>query len=272
MLEISIRYTIERANTAFELKSSYDELEERVKQRTRDLQKANEKLHNASKKIKSFAYSVSHDLKSPSTALIGLVQRFYEIYHDSIDEKGKVYCEQIKNSAKQIHSLVGMINGFITAKETSLKIENINLEEILNYIEANYSEEFSARNISWIKPEKFPTIRADRMCLTRILINLVENALKYGGSELSTISIEISENYNEYILSVNDNGKGLVKTENLDIFQAFERCNVSNSIEGNGLGLAIVKELAERHGGDVWYDSSVQKGASFHISISKSIS
>ena len=271
MLERSIRYTIERASAASKLKNAYNELEEKVKQRTIELQKANENLNDASNKIKSFAYSISHDLKSPSTALIGLVKRFYEIYHDSIDEKGKVYCEQIKNAATQIHSLVGMINGFITAKEISLKMENINLEEIINYIEANYSDQFSARKIKWIKPEKLPTVRGDRLSLTRMLINLIENALKYGGRELSVIKIEINENYNEYILSIYDNGKGMIKTENLDIFQAFERGNASHNIEGNGLGLTIVKELAERHGWDVWYDSNVQKGASFHISISKSI-
>jgi len=271
LLERAIRYAVDRATAAAKLKKAYDELEDRVRQRTNELRHANEKLHKASEQINSFAYSVSHDLKSPSVALIGITRRFYENYSDTLGEKGKKYCEQIKKAAERIYSLVGMVNSFIAAKEMPLKLEDVRLEEILHDIKINYSEQLSERRIKWVMPEKAPIIRADRMCLFRILINLVENALKYGGKDLRTISIGIEENSREYIFSVKDDGKGLKKVNNLDIFQPFERVNASHEIEGSGLGLAIVKEMVEKHRGDVWYDSGFDKGAVFYISISKFI-
>lgn len=271
LLERAIRYSIERALTAKKLQLAHDDLEERVKTRTRELEEANEKLNKASDKIKSFAYSVSHDLKSPSSALIGLTKRFYNIYYDTIDEKGKIYIEQIRKASEQIYSLVGMINSFVAAKEMPLHLEEINLEEILDYIEERYSDQLYKRKIKLFTPDEFPVVRADKMCLIRILINLVENALKYGGDMLSNIKIEIYESSSEYILTVKDDGKGLGKSGHLDIFQPFERISSDNKIEGSGLGLAIVKEMTEKHGGEIWYDSGPKRGVAFHISISKFI-
>ena len=271
VMERAIRYAIDRAIAAEKLKNAHDELEDRIRQRTKELRNANEKLQKASEKIKSFAYSVSHDLKSPSVSLIGLTNRLYENYGTQLDEKGKKYCDHIRKAAEQIHSLVGMINSFITAKEMPLKIKEINLEEILNDIETIYSEQLSERNIKWIVPDELPVIRADRVCITRMFANLVENALKYGGNDLHRISIGIDENSRDYTISVEDDGKGLKTVDSLDIFQPFERLCKSNKVEGSGLGLTIVKEIAEKHGGDVWYDSGYEKGAIFHISISKFI-
>ncbi len=271
MLERSIRYAIERAAAAEKLKLAYDELEDRVKQRTKELRDANEKLRKATEKIKTFAYSVSHDLKSPSSSLIGLANRLYKNYGKQFDEKGKTYCEYIRKAAEQIYVLVGLINSYITAKEMPLNLEGIHLEEIFNDIATCYSGQFSEREIDWVIPDKLPVIRADRMCITRIFTNLVENALKYGGADLSRICIRADENSGEYIISIEDDGKGLKEIENHDIFQPFKRPGGNREIEGSGLGLAIVKEMVEKHGGNVWYDSVGGKGARFFISIPKFI-
>jgi K+-sensing histidine kinase KdpD len=208
-------------------------------------------------------------LKSPSSSLIGLANRLYINYGNHLDEKGKTYCEYIRKAAEQIYSMVGLINSFITTKEMPLKLEEIHLEEIFNDITAIYFEQLSKREINWVMPKKLPIIRADRMCIFRIFTNLVENALKYGGNDLSSIYIRIDENSSEYIISVKDDGKGIIKNETHDIFQPFERVGENREIEGNGLGLAIVKEMVEKHGGNVWYDSGDGKGVTFYISISK---
>lgn len=271
MLERSIRYSIERANAARKLKSAYDEMEDRVRLRTKELKDANMNLRKASEKIKSFAYSVSHDLKSPASSLIGLTNRLYKYCEDNPDEKYKVYCLQIKKAAEQVYSLAGLINGFITAKEMPLKLEVIPLEEVFNDIATRYSERLSEREIRMIIPDNLPSITADRMCISRILTNLVENALKYGGDNLSRICVRVDENNSEYIISVEDDGLGLREIDNHDIFQPFIRIDENRKIEGNGLGLAIVKELVEKLGGNVWYDSVYGKGATFYISISKFI-
>lgn len=269
LLERAIRYAIERANAASRIKKARDELEDKVKQRTSELREANRKLRRASDKIKSFAYSISHDLKSPSIGLLGLTRRLYEGYGEKLDNKGKLYCEQIRKAGEQIYSLVGMINNYIAAKELPLNLEDINLREILDYIRTNHADQLSERRIKWSVPDTLPVIRADRMCLSRILSNLVENALKYGGQNLTVIEISFEENSQEYILSVTDNGMGLNKIDDRDIFKPFERVGTEYKTEGSGLGLAIVKEMVEKHGGHVWYDSKAGSGIVFRLSIPK---
>ena len=271
LLERSIRYALERKTAALRLQKAYDELEEKVMKRTEELKRANEKLHIASGKIKSFAYSISHDLKSPAIGLAGLSRRLNENYANCLGDKGKVYCEQISKAAEQIYSLVEMINSFIKTKEMPLELEDVNLEEIFQNIKSNYSELIKERNLSWIIPRKLPVIRADRMCLTRIFSNLVGNALKYGGRNLSRIKIDIIENNFEYVLSTEDDGRGLRQIDEIDIFKPYERIDEEREAEGTGLGLTIVKEMAEKHGGKVWYESHRNKGTTFHVSISKFI-
>lgn len=271
LLERSIRYALDRNAAALKLQNAHDELEDRVRQRTEELKIANEKLQVASDKIKSFAYSISHDLKGPSIGLIGLSRRLCEYYGNSLDSRGKLYCEQISKAAEQVYSLVEMINSFIKTKEMPLKLEDVYLEELFQNMKLNYSEQISERKLSWIVPEKPPVIRADKMCIVRILANLIENALKYGGRDLSTIKIGVIENSSEYILTIGDDGKGIEQVDGHDIFRPFERLETNFQTEGNGLGLAIVKEMAEKHGGAVWYDSGINKWTNFHVSISKFI-
>ncbi|MCK5340987.1 MAG: sensor histidine kinase, partial [Desulfobulbaceae bacterium] len=105
--------------------------------------------------------------------------------------------------------------------------------------------------------------------LLRILRNLVDNALKYGGVQLTAIAIGHKETEKHHVISVWDNGVGLEKEESKSIFRAFKRKKTSVGICGTGLGLAIVKEIAEQHKGEVWVEHGLKKGIAFCFSISK---
>ena len=271
LLERSIRYSLGRASAARALREAHDKLEEKVRLRTVELSDANIKLKRASEKIKLFAYSISHDLKSPASSLFALTRRFYDNYAEilDLDIKGRTYCEQILKAAEQILSLVEKINIYISEKEMPLTIEKINLSELLTEIREEFSDQILNRKINWLGPEKSFSIKADRLSIIRVFRNLAENALKYGGDSMSYIEIGVEETNNFYILSVSDDGSGLKRNKDENIFLPFERNEAARGIEGSGLGLAIVKEIVEKHRGKVWVGQRPGKGAIFYFSISK---
>jgi PAS domain S-box-containing protein len=231
-----------------------------------------EALQKSSEKIKLFAYSVSHDLKSPAVGLYGLTKRLHKDYADILDEKGQRYCEQILKTAEQIAALVGQINVFISTKEAPLTIERLELKQVLQLIREEFSTQLTIREIRWSEPDYIREIKADRLSIIRALRNLVDNALKYGGEALSEINIGYKESHESHILSIKDNGIGL-KEQNphQDIFAPFIRSKTSKGIEGSGLGLTILREIAEKHGGEVWLELGQERGITFYISILKDL-
>lgn len=233
-----------------------------------DRKQVEEALKKASEKIKHFAYSVSHDLKSPAVCLYGLTNRLYKNYAGALDENGRKYCEQILKSSEQIAALVEQINVFISTKEAPLAIEVVELKEVLQVIKEEFFPQFDKRGIRWSEPGENPEIKADRLSIIRALRNLVDNALKYGGEALSEINIGYRQSDVSHVLSVKDNGIG-IKEQNShqDIFAPFIRGKTSKGIEGSGLGLNIVREIAEKHGGQIWLEPGQERGIAFYVSI-----
>lgn len=234
-----------------------------------DQQRAAEALKESSERIKLFAYSVSHDLKSPAVAVYGLTRLLHEHYGDSLDERAKNYCEQIMTSVEQIGALVENINVYISSKEVPLSIEKVRLREVLDMIKDEFSAQLSIRQIRWSQPESFAEIRADRLSIVRVLRNLVDNALKYGGDDLSEIRIEHKASDEFDTLSVSNDGVLIRRSDSEDIFGPFQRHKTSRGVQGSGLGLAIVKEIAEQHEGRVWVGSDSKKWSTFNVSISR---
>ena len=236
-----------------------------------DLKNKIETLKEKKELIKVFAYSVSHDLKSPAMGIYGLTKRLQEKYGATLDEKGMAYCHQILKTAEQMVTLVEKINAYIVTKENPLNLEKIKVKEITETIRNEFSPILRERQIRWSEPEILPEIMADKLALTRVFRNLLENALKYGGDELFQIKIGHEENGGFHIFSFSDDGVGIKEGDKKKIFDAFQRRETSRGISGSGLGLAIVKEIAERHQGRAWLDSREREGTTFYISISKDL-
>jgi len=271
LLERAIRYAIEQANIRNSLQRARDTLELRVQERTAALAEANRELEKINEKIRFFAYSVSHDLKSPAFSLYGLAKRLRDKYEELGEEKIKEYCSQIFHAAAQVASLAEKINLFISTKEAPLTFEEIQMREILELMKEEFSDHLSRREIRWSVPEFLPSIRADRLSLIRILRNLVDNALKYGGECLTQVRIGFKESGEQYIISVSDDGIGLEEQDSEKHFESFYRGTTSKNIEGAGLGLAIVKEIAEKHQGKVWFETAPLKGVNCFVSLAKKL-
>ncbi|MFZ7110988.1 MAG: sensor histidine kinase [Desulfatiglandales bacterium] len=272
ILERSIRYAIEKTRTMDALAQARDRLEQRVEERTRELREVNEALRISSEKIKRFAYSVSHDLKSPVLAIHGLTRRLKDHYGDYLNDRGKHYCEQILLASEQLARLVEMINLYISTTEVPAALEDLGLRDVCNAVRDEFSPKMVLQGVSWESPEGNPRITADPLAVLRCLRNLVDNALKYGGEAMSKITVRYHETDTHHILSVADDGAGLNTMDKDRIFNMFVREKSSSRIDGAGLGLAIVKEIAEQHGGDVWAEPEDTRGFTVYLSISKTLS
>jgi PAS domain S-box-containing protein len=236
-----------------------------------DRKKAEMALQASSQKLKLFAYSVAHDLKSPAIGVYGLAKRLSKNYKAALDEKGRNYCDQIVRASEHIAALVDKVNVYIATKEAHLSIESINITEILEMLREEFSARLNIRCIDWLEPKSAIEIKADRLSMIRAFRNFVDNSLKYGGEKLSKIWTGYEESEDFHIFSFSDNGKGLEEQDSEKIFRAFQRNGTSKGIEGAGLGLTIVKEIAEQHGGKVWVEPRTKKGTTFYFSISKNL-
>lgn len=145
------------------------------------------------------------------------------------------------------------------------------MRETTTIVREEFSLQLNLRSNKWIAPENLPDIIVDRLSLLRVIRNLVDNALKYGGEKLSEIEIGYRQSNDFHILSVRDDGVGLGDENSENLFSMFMRKKTSLGIEGAGIGLAIVKEAAAKQDGGVWIEHSGTRGVSFHISFAKSL-
>jgi signal transduction histidine kinase len=235
----------------------------------RDLQQKLNEVKEKKETIKLFAYTVSHDLKSPAIGLYGLVRRLRRDYEEVFDEKGRLYCDQILKTAEHIVSMTEQINTYITTREVPLRLEQVNMKELLSKLKQEFSSPFQERNIALLEPKYLPEIMVDELHLTRAFRNFLDNALKYGGKGLSEIRIGYQQKKRYHLFSVTDNGVGIDRSGAEKLFQFFQRLETSNHIEGSGMGLAIAKEVAKKHLGDVWVESEPGQGATFYLSIAR---
>lgn len=231
--------------------------------------RAQQALRQSSEKLKFFAYSVMHDLKSPTIGIYGLTELLHKHYKDALDARGKSYCDQILKASVHVAALIEKINVYIATKESPLKIEKITIKDILQIIREEFSPRLVVRQIKWLEPEAMVEIKADKLSILRVFRNFVDNALKYGGEDLSEIRIGYKESEEFHTLSVSDDGAGIREGDYERIFAAFRRGETYKAVEGVGLGLAIVAEIAERHGGMVWAEPREDRWTTFHISIAK---
>jgi len=232
---------------------------------------AEDQLRSSSEKLKLFAYSVIHDLKSPAIGIHGLTALLHKRYRGVLDHQGEKFCDQILKASEQVVALVEKVNTYIATKEMPLKVEPIDSHEIFQMIRDEFSAQLSIRQVDYSWTETAPLVKADRLSLLRIFRNLVDNALKYGGEQLSEIRIGYEESSDFHVFSVCDNGVG-INTENPEkLFALFQRHETSKGIAGTGLGLAIVKEIVESHQGEVWAEPGSEQGVSFFVTISKKL-
>jgi PAS domain S-box-containing protein len=275
----------ERKQAERDLRAAHDDLERRVLERTAELARANgelrteiaerekaeEALLRSTEKFKLFAYSVIHDLKSPAIGIHGFARLLYNHYREQLDERARSFCTQILKAAERLRALLESINAYVASKETPLQFEELSMGEVLHSVLDEFSLRLSGRRVRCRAEVELPHMRADRLGMVRVFTNLLDNALKYGGDQLSEITFGYHPSNGFHVFSVSDDGIGISRKDTERLFRFFQRDVSSQTVEGAGLGLAIVKEIAERHGGKVTVEPGRMRGTTFHIYIDRNL-
>jgi PAS domain S-box-containing protein len=239
------------------------ELEQRVVERTAQLQTVNEELE-------AFSYSVSHDLRAPLRRVIDSVELLRQHPQPSFSGENLDCLTTIYTSARRMRKLIDDLLAFSHAARTELIKTDVNLEELIRETISDFQAETKERNIAW-KIHPLPPVSAGRALLRMVLVNLISNAVKFT-RQRADAKIEVgcaTSRDDETVIYIRDNGAGFDPDYTGKLFGAFQRLHTQDEFEGTGIGLANVKRIILRHGGRIWAKGIVDKGATFYFSLPK---
>ncbi len=240
----------------------YKELEQRVKDRTVELEAAN-------KTLEAFAYSVSHDLRAPLRHIKQYAGLLGEDHAENISPDGMRLLNKIDGKAGDMMQMINDMLAFFTAtkKETSESL--VQVYEMVSEICAQAQEQERSRGIKFIVHD-MPLIKADGNLLGAVWENLISNAVKFTRNKPDAcIEIGSAEKDGLITFYVKDNGAGFDMQYYHKLFGTFQRLHSKDEFEGNGIGLAIVQRIVHRHGGTIWAEGEPGEGASFYFSLPK---
>ena len=237
------------------------ELEERIHQRTAQLQALNTELE-------AFAYSVSHDLKAPLRGIDGYGHLLLKDCSDRLDAEGRLFVHNIRQGARQMHELIDGLLAYSRMERRTLRRDSLDLREAIEAVVAERAGEIGTGDATVRVDLPALAVRADMEGLLQILRNLLDNALKFGRRGVP-LAIEIGgqTDAGTATLWVRDNGIGFDPKHRERIFALFQRLQRAEDYPGTGIGLAIARKAAQRMGGRLWAESAPGQGAVFFLEL-----
>ncbi len=238
-----------------------------LERRTAQLQAANRSLELVNRELEAFSYSVSHDLKAPLRALIGFSELLLARAGSGFDPKSRHYVDVIAEAARQMQQLIDDLLAFSRVGRVELKKEEVDMEELVRGAVASLAAAAADRKVEWrIGP--LPRVPADASMLRLVVVNLLDNALKYSRSRAeAVIEVGYAGTFPEHEFFVKDNGVGFDPRYGEKLFALFQRLHSQKEYEGSGVGLANVQRIVHRHGGRVWAAGRPGEGAVFSFSL-----
>lgn len=236
------------------------DLERRVVQRTSELEVANRELE-------AFSYSVSHDLRAPLRAVDGFSQAVIEDYSGQLPEEGQRYLETIRTSAQKMGTLIDDLLTFSRLSRAPLRRQTVHVTQLVRDILDDLQPPQAGRDLT-ITVGALPPCAGDPSLLRQVWINLLSNALKYTLKRApAVVEIGCQQDGDGLTYFVRDNGTGFDMRYADKLFGVFQRLHRAEDYEGTGVGLAIVQRIVHRHGGRIWADAALDRGATFFFTL-----
>lgn len=250
----------DRKRMADEIKQMNIDLEQRIEERTSELTVVN-------KELEAFSYSVSHDLRAPLRSVDGFSQALLEDYGDKFDEIGKDYLNRVRNATIDMGHLIDDILNLSRITRGDVNYDEVDLSKLFLDIAERYKKEQPERDIDLII-SKGLKVNGDERLLKAMLENLISNAYKFSSQEpIAKIEFGMTSINDEDAYYVRDNGVGFDMKYADKLFGAFQRLHSKAEFPGTGVGLATVQRIIHKHGGRVWAESELGKGATFYFTI-----
>jgi signal transduction histidine kinase len=236
------------------------ELELKVQERTEQLEAAN-------KELEAFSYSVSHDLRAPLRAMDGFSQALLEDYGPQLDEKGKDFLDRVRSAAQRMAELIDNLLALSQVSRSELIREPVNLSALARSVASDLKQTEPGREVEFAVANDV-LVEGDSKLLLIVMDNLLGNAWKFSSKHSrARVEFGVAAKNGETIYYVRDNGAGFDMAHAGKLFRAFQRLHQANEFQGTGIGLATVGRIIHRHGGRVWAEGEVEKGATFCFTL-----
>ncbi|HVP13003.1 MAG TPA: PAS domain S-box protein [Phycisphaerae bacterium] len=284
IMEMGIDVT-EQKRLQRELQQANEELERRVAARTAELQASN-------KELEAFAYSVSHDLRAPLRAMDGFSQALLEDYPQALDVEGRGHLNRIRAASQRMGELIDGILGLSRTTRSEMRPVAVNMSDLARTVAADLRKSDPSRQAEFVIEPQL-VVNADANLLRIMLENLLGNAWKFtgkhararievgkmrpeeGGARTDSRTSEVgpptadrtSDGGDETVYFVRDDGAGFDMKYAHNLFGAFRRLHSMTEFEGTGVGLATVQRIVHRHGGRIWAEGQIERGATFYFTI-----
>ncbi len=264
------------------VKCQAEDLEQRVRKRTQELHTAHAELQKtnaelvqlttalqaANRELEAFSYSVSHDLRAPLRAIDGFSQVVLEDYTERLDAEGKDYLHRIRGATHRMTDLIDALLDLSRVARAELHWQTVDLTALGESIAAELRQTQSDRRVGFVIADGL-TASGDARLLRVVLENLLGNAWKFTAKQpQARIEVgSLTQPDGTWVLFVRDNGAGFDMTYADKLFGAFQRLHRMSEFHGTGIGLATVQRIIHRHGGRIWAEGAVDKGATFYFTL-----
>jgi light-regulated signal transduction histidine kinase (bacteriophytochrome) len=221
----------------------------------------------ANRELEAFSYSVSHDLRAPLLAIDGFSRLALKKYHDFLDKKGGDYLQQIHKATQKMEQLIDDLLKLSRFTSEEMNKTSVNLSLLAGNVAAGLGNSQTDQRVDFLITEGL-VARCDKRLIKVVLDNLLGNAWKFTGNkekaiiEFGSMLIEGKQTY-----FVRDNGAGFNMAFSAKLFGTFQRLHLEQEFPGTGIGLSLVRRIIHRHGGNVWAEGEVGKGATFYFTL-----